>query len=956
MSKRPQPHKDSSYTHFKKPRYSHSAPTTTTPPPPPGLTQKNASEVLQRYSGWLRNRPPDTVQHRIETVQVDGHDCYVATVILPKNSNVFPTHVQSERPFPDQMSAKRNAVFRAICELYNISEIDDNLMPTPKNPSKPGPPPSAFKDLTQPVAKNEPSSRSSRSPPPRPPERPKRTSEGAGNGDVESSFRTSSNKVPLSREHHHYGRSHEESRNMAREILGPKQSSANHEFLATSRFWARNPPIGTQAFCAVISITFTRRSDFDKLCRRLCILTSRPLPLGEVSLDIHDHHNKDLRHFPHVSVGPSVPVELSERQLDHTFEWTRKFVRSIANQKIDGLLEKAPYLFLPLRRGFAKTTCTTHDIAWEELNLWDSPVRELDLRNPDELKRSLEDAVLSPPAEFAHRQYAMRVRFDLTPYSPAPRKPDVIIAELATERTRSHTLPRLLYPDQPIVEAEHVQSAAKGGWVWTLNENRLLHHVIPELLALYFLPASVVRTGTLIPNIMSALDEHLIAAECNEDVFAGKLDHVHVQHAITTPAKRPLPHNYDRLETLGDAVLHFIASVDVCRRAEPEEEGEADAEHRLRTERHLIVSNRTLGASAVKAGIIKYVRTRVPKRRDYCPPGWIVEDDGALHDENIYSDSLGGKIAGDVVEALLGAAYLSGGMTLQPALDAIHTLHIPIHLRSVDELQTRQVLDRILGGRSRASEGRLAVLDYQFMDADKGKSVLSIPPRAINYEQYSLLGNAVLELLVTEQCWQHSHLTPQDMTKIKHGCVSMDALGALAVATDLVEQLSVSHEIQGRLNSYVAEMRASEGLARIQRQRRYWEPVSEFKPLGSAFQAVIGAIAEDCCFDLTTLRALYNAHIAPWVIKFGPPVPNMCPRTRLPEVMEAKGCRKWYTARAHSDAPGHRATDVFVHGQVVGHGTGSTVLEAITAASEVALDALADRLDSLCTCRAGRGE
>jgi hypothetical protein len=447
-----------------------------------------------------------------------------------------------------------------------------------------------------------------------------------------------------------YVRPLDESRNIAREMLGPKQSTSDHEFLATSQFWGRSPSIATQAYCAVISITFTKRPDVDGMCRRLCLVTSHPLPFGrEIALDLLEYHNNNLRIFPHVRLGASVPLNLSERELDHTFEWTRKFVRSVTNQKIDGLLEKAPYFFLPLRSGFAKATCTHDDVAWDELNLWESPARELNLRDFDELRRSLEDAVLSPPVEFARRHYAMRVRSDLTPNSPAPRKRDVSIHELTAGKNLRFPMQRLHYPDQPIVEAEHVVTAGKGGWVWTLNDVKPLHHLIPEPLSLYFLPASVVRTGTFIPGIMNALDEHLIAAECNEEMFAGKLDHVYAMRAITTPATRPPPHNYERLETLGDAVLHFVASVDVFRRAEPREEGEAGDAPELSTERHLIVSNRALAVAAAEAGVLKYVRTRVPKRRDYCPPGWIHEEHGAPPEDGIFYDTIGGKVSATVV-------------------------------------------------------------------------------------------------------------------------------------------------------------------------------------------------------------------------------------------------------------------------------------------------------------------
>jgi hypothetical protein len=67
------------------------------------------------------------------------------------------------------------------------------------------------------------------------------------------------------------------------------------------------------------------------------------------------------------------------------------------------------------------------------------------------------------------------------------------------------------------------------------------------------------------------------------------------------------------------------------------------------------------------------------------------------------------------------------------------------------------------------------------------------------------------------------------MTRIKHGSVRLDALAALAVATNVVEQLAVAPPAQDRLDAFVAEMRTAEGLAGLQDQREYWLQTSDFK-------------------------------------------------------------------------------------------------------------------------------
>lgn len=618
-TKRPSP--NSGYNHNKKARLSPPSTSYADPvitrKPPPGLTVANATETLQRYVGWLRNKPQDGLSFSYDEVTIGDKQHQYATALLPHNSNVRERKIRSDSAFATPILAKRNASFHAVCELWAVGEIDDNLMPTPATPSKPGPPPSALKNLATPTHNHSERDRDSRPEP----------------------------RASTTDDRYDHMRPHDVSRKVAREMLGPKVASDEHEMLAHPSYWTRQSPITSNAYVAVIKIAFPKRKDLEPLCRQVCIVTSRPLPFGkEIALDLPDYNTQNFRIFPHVRLGPSEPLRLTEEQLDVAFEWTRKFVRCLTKQPIDGLLEKAPYLFLPLVKEFDGITCTANDIAWKEVYLVDGPgARELDLRDNNTLLRSLEDAVLCTSYELGRRHYVLRIRQDLTPHSPAPRRPDVSILDL-TKGHGDFPMARLRFHDQPIVESEHVVSAPTGGWLTTLNQPKPLQHLIPELLFLHFLPATVLRTATFVPTIMAALDEHLIATECNQEVFGGKLDQELVQQAITTPAVRPAPFNYQRLEMLGDTVLHFVASVDVYRNAEPGEEGEADMGHELRKERHLLVSNRTLGPAAAAAGVVKYVRYRSAAKRDYCPPGWVHEVHGAPNEDGVIKAELGGKV------------------------------------------------------------------------------------------------------------------------------------------------------------------------------------------------------------------------------------------------------------------------------------------------------------------------
>lgn len=167
-------------------------------------------------------------------------------------------------------------------------------------------------------------------------------------------------------------------------------------------------------------------------------------------------------------------------------------------------------------------------------------------------------------------------------------------------------------------------------------------------------------------------------------------------------------------------------------------------------------------------------------------------------------------------------------MSLQSALDAIHTLHIPIKLRSADELRAGSVLSRLLGKRSE-TRGPLQILDYEFKDPAKGRSVMRLPPSAGNFEQYSFLGNAVLELLTLEKLWEQAELTPAELTIMKQSRVSGVTLGAFAVSSGIVDMMSIAPENEERFGAFVAEMRAAETLAEVQEEPEFWTQLPEYK-------------------------------------------------------------------------------------------------------------------------------
>jgi dsRNA-specific ribonuclease len=189
------------------------------------------------------------------------------------------------------------------------------------------------------------------------------------------------------------------------------------------------------------------------------------------------------------------------------------------------------------------------------------------------------------------------------------------------------------------------------------------------------IPSIYARFGMCIPSLEHALEVYFVAQElmtqCLEQLQLTDLELV--ASAICTPAAR-MPSNYERVEFLGDCVLKLTATSNCLAHrkcsalAFPETEPTADTRHSdpnwpegpLSIMKDVVVSNWRLAKACLDVGLDRYIITKAPSQDKWKPI--YVEDH--LH----VSISLDGKrtmstkTLADVVEALVGVSYLSGGL------------------------------------------------------------------------------------------------------------------------------------------------------------------------------------------------------------------------------------------------------------------------------------------------------
>lgn len=165
------------------------------------------------------------------------------------------------------------------------------------------------------------------------------------------------------------------------------------------------------------------------------------------------------------------------------------------------------------------------------------------------------------------------------------------------------------------------------------------------------LPFAFSRFGLLVPLIMHQLDVQAVA----ESLCSSLLPSLEIEDlrliimATSTPAAQERE-NYQRLEFIGDSLLKFFTSLTLMAQHLNWHEGV------LSGKKDHVVSNGNLSFSACRVGLPKYIRSIQYASKKWRPP--YISDSLQNSEE---TREMSTKTLADVVEALIGAAYLDGG-------------------------------------------------------------------------------------------------------------------------------------------------------------------------------------------------------------------------------------------------------------------------------------------------------
>lgn len=317
------------------------------------------------------------------------------------------------------------------------------------------------------------------------------------------------------------------------------------------------------------------------------------------------------------------------------------------------------------------------------------------------------------------------------------------------------------------------------------NINLTKTRIVPaEACTIDRLPFGKSIFGLFISAIMEKLSTLLIATKLRNAVLK-TVEFRNIHHVITgiSAPSAQTGVDYQRYEFFGDSVLKYTVSCLLFFQHPNWHEGY------LSQYRDRFVKNHSLTRAALDAGLDAFVMTDTFSPRKWTAP-LISEKVAATSSQR----QLSAKVLADVVEALIGAAYMDGGMTAAQAcirnflpnidLQKLDTQSIPVP-SSNDHVMNRHLAQHI-GYNFNNEALLLEALTHPSCDFD---------PSTQSYQRLEFLGDAVLDIIVVTALSKYPVEIPQGvMTMTKAALVNANLLAYFCMEFSVTEQKPNVHQ------------------------------------------------------------------------------------------------------------------------------------------------------------------
>jgi dsRNA-specific ribonuclease len=298
--------------------------------------------------------------------------------------------------------------------------------------------------------------------------------------------------------------------------------------------------------------------------------------------------------------------------------------------------------------------------------------------------------------------------------------------------------------------------------------------------------AADVEFSLLIPSLLRHIESHYIATQLVTSILPA----VHVRdlelvvEALSTPSADDTA-NYQRLEHIGDTVLKFLAVTHLFASHRNWHEGY------LSEAKDVIVANNRLAQIAIQSKLDRYILS-TPFRPRKWTPAYIESLSGS---KSFPKRLLSTKVLADVVEALIGAAYVDGG--LQRAAECVQ-----VFLPEVNNQNIQKILRNgdLLNNSGKYQQDNFTILqrllDRQFNSLDVLVEAITHPSltfdlSTVSYQRLEFLGDAVLDMVVMQRLSSRvPTLSHNRMHLIKSALNNINFQAFLCMEMSLEEEIS----------------------------------------------------------------------------------------------------------------------------------------------------------------------
>ncbi|CAZ82740.1 unnamed protein product [Tuber melanosporum] len=286
--------------------------------------------------------------------------------------------------------------------------------------------------------------------------------------------------------------------------------------------------------------------------------------------------------------------------------------------------------------------------------------------------------------------------------------------------------------------------------------------LIPELCTVDVVPWKYSQFAMYLPGIIRRIEMSFIAADLERTLLhpVGFNSIPKMVTALSASSAREST-DYQRFEFLGDSVLKFLTSVNLL------DEHPFWHEGYLTRKKEQMVANSRLARAAIDNRLAKWIITDIFTGSKWRPRYVISEEEEFPEKKRKGPKQLSTKILADVVEALIGAAYLEGNYP--KALKVIRAFGLNINWKSLEE-RTTSLLNRA----SRYPEVHLShlkglesLIGYHFTHKALLLEAITHPSwesdmTSLSYQRMEFLGDALLDMVVVN----HLFFSPRNLSHI----------------------------------------------------------------------------------------------------------------------------------------------------------------------------------------------